>query len=88
MIEREKLIAHLKSLIETNRVKQLRLQEKYKTSPKVGYLTRETCEMVALLPQIRRLGVMFEFLAGIFVSGLLIIVGVLDNSYEIYEPYE
>jgi hypothetical protein len=55
--KRETLIQRLKQLIEANNIKQQKYQQ---NNPECGCITRETCVIASLLPQMQQLEVTFE----------------------------
>lgn len=60
MSERQLLIQRLKHLIQLNDIKQQEYQKKYNTGPECGFLTKEACLMVSLVPQMRNLDITFK----------------------------
>ena len=60
MNEKEELIVKLKTLLVIHDQKQKAHQEKYNLSPDCGCITRESCKIFALLPQMQRLGVRLD----------------------------
>jgi hypothetical protein len=60
MNDKEQLITKLKILIEASDIKQKKYQEENNYPVDIGCITRETCKMASLVPQMICLGVTFE----------------------------
>jgi len=68
LAERDKLIHRLKMLVAANDIKQKQYRKENNLSEEVGCLTRESCIMASLLPQMNRLGITFDDLEKLDVS--------------------
>lgn len=59
-MDRQELMNKLQQLIKTHNEKQKKYQEENNLGPEVGCITRESCEIMSLLPQMRRLDVTLD----------------------------
>lgn len=58
-MERQALITKVKILMRLNEIKQKRYQEEH-NNPELGCLTRESFQLLALIPKMASLGIKWE----------------------------